>query len=196
MKVKGGHMKIVDLNDPNKDFPISPCGLVLGNFDGVHLGHLALIERLKEIGAMRDERLPLGAFCFEKHPSSYLGDPTPLLSSNEEKIELFQKAGLDFVIFGDFAGLKNMTPEEFIKDFLIEKCKCFIAVCGYNYSFGAKGAGTPDQLKELFEAYSGRTVSVVSEVTVDGRPVSSTAIRAMLERGQREEAERLLGRRI
>ena len=189
-------MKIVDLNDPNKDFPISPCGLVLGNFDGVHLGHLALIERLKEIGAMRDERLPLGAFCFEKHPSSYLGDPTPLLSSNEEKIELFQKAGLDFVIFGDFAGLKNMTPEEFIKDFLIEKCKCFIAVCGYNYSFGAKGAGTPDQLKELFEAYSGRMVSVVSEVTVDGRPVSSTAIRAMLERGQREEAERLLGRHL
>lgn len=189
-------MKIVDLNDPNKAFPISPCGLVLGNFDGVHLGHIALIERLKKLGATREAKLPLGAFCFERHPSSYFGEQTPLLSSNEEKTELFRKAGLDFVIFGDFASLKDMTPEEFVSDFLIEKCKCYIAVCGYNYSFGTKGAGTPDQLKELFEAYDGRTVSVVAEVTVDGSPVSSTAIRAMLEDGRREDAERLLGRRI
>ena len=173
-----------------------PCGLVLGNFDGVHLGHLALIERLKEINEGCGYKYALGAFCFEQHPSVYFGKPAPLLSTNGEKIELFRKAGLEFVVFGDFASLKDTSPEDFVADFLIEKCKCHIAVCGFNYSFGAGGAGTPELLLELFKKYEDRSVSVVSQVTVDGKTVSSSAIREMLERGQYEDAARLLGRDI
>ena len=189
-------MKIIDLNDPNREVLPTPCGLVLGNFDGVHLGHTALIEKLKETNSCRENKLALGAFCFEQHPSHYFGNPIPLLCSNEEKLELLRRAGLQFVILGDFSELKDMSPEEFVSDFLVDACQCRVAVCGFNYSFGAKGIGSPQTLEELFASEKGREVVVVPQVTVDGKAVSSTAIRALLENGQIEDASRLLGRPI
>ena len=187
-------IKIIDLNDRGKEYPTAPCGLVLGNFDGVHRGHLALIERLKGLNEVREEPISLGAFCFENHPFLHFGKPVSLLSSNEEKMELLRKAGLDFVIFGNFAKLKDLSPEEFVKDFLIDRCDCRLAVCGFNYSFGAKGKGTADDLKRLLEAEKDRTVSIVPPVTDGDRPISSTVIREMLESGRNEDASRLLGR--
>ena len=111
-------IRIIDLNDPSKEVTSAPCGLVLGNFDGVHRGHLALIERLKSLNNDRAEPLALGAFCFENHPFHYLGKSVSLLCSNEEKMALLKEAGLSFVIFGDFAALKDLSPEDFVRDFL------------------------------------------------------------------------------
>jgi riboflavin kinase/FMN adenylyltransferase len=187
-------IKIIDLNDPSKEYPTAPCGLVLGNFDGVHRGHLALIERLKSLNEGREEPLSIGAFCFENHPFRYLGKPVSLLSSNEEKMELLRKAGLQFVIFGDFAKLKDLSPEEFVRDFLINRCDCRLAVCGFNYSFGAKGKGKAEDLRRLFEAEGKGTVSIVPPVTDGELPISSTLIREMLESGMKDDASRLLGR--
>ena len=136
-------MKIIDLKHPDRAFPGGPCGLVLGNFDGVHRGHLALIEALKQQNTLRQERLPLGAFCFEEHPFHHFGRSISLLSNNEEKMELFRQAGLQFVIFEDFSTLKDLSPEEYATDFLVKKCDCHIAVCGFNHSFGKRGAGKP-----------------------------------------------------
>ncbi len=187
-------MKIFELDYPNGKFPSMPCGLVLGNFDGVHRGHLALVEELKRLNKARGTRLPLGALCFAEPPSKFLGNPVPLLCSNEEKAELFRRAGLQFVIFCHFAQLKDLSPENFVVKILLETCQCHMAVCGFNYSFGKKGAGTPEDLVRWLGSQADRTVSVVPPVTDGGRSVSSSAIRAMLESGHPEDATRLLGR--
>ena len=187
-------MKIIDLKHPHNEFPSMPCGLVLGNFDGVHRGHLALIEELKRLNKTRKQRLPLGAFCFEQHPSQHFGKPVSLLCDNDQKLELFRRAGLQFVIFCDFAEFKDMPPEEFVAKFLIHRFQCRMAVCGFNYSFGKKGAGTPDDLMRWLGSQADCAVSIVPPVTDCGESVSSTRIRSMLERGHPEDAARLLGR--
>ena len=169
-------MRIIDLKQPNNPFPGVPCGLVLGNFDGVHRGHLALIEELKRLNALREAPLPLGAFCFEEHPFRHFGKPISLLCSNEEKIELFRRAGLQFVIFEDFAALKDLSPEEYVTDFLAQKCQCHIAVCGFNHGFGKMGAGRPADLVRYLEAFENRAVSIVPPVTDGEISISSSAI--------------------
>ncbi len=187
-------MKIVDLNNPARELSPMPCGLVLGNFDGVPRGHLALIEDLKRQNEKLDTPLALGAFCFERHPSFYFGKPIPLLCSNGEKMEQFRRAGLQFVIWGDFAELKDLSPREFVTDFLWKACGCRMAVCGFNFTFGKKGAGTPEDLIRLFAEAGDGVVSVVPPVTDGGASVSSTSIRTMLEQGNPQDAARLLGR--
>ena len=84
-------MKIIDLNHPHREFPVTACGLVLGNFDGVHRGHMALIEELKRLNKTRKNRLPLGALCFAEHPSKYFGKPVPMLRVGVE--DCFGRSG-------------------------------------------------------------------------------------------------------
>lgn len=187
-------MKIIDLKHPEREFPSVPCGLVLGNFDGVHRGHLALIEELKRLNKTRKQRLALGAFCFEQHPFRYFGKPVSLLCDNEEKMTLLRRAGLQFIIFCDFAEMKDLSPEEFVAKFLIHQCQCRMAVCGFNYSFGKQGAGTPEDLQRWLGSQADCAVSIVPPVTDCGQSVSSTRIRQMLENGHPEDAARLLGR--
>ena len=187
-------MKVIDLKNPHKEYPIVDCGLVLGNFDGVHRGHRALIDELKKLNKTRTPRLPLGAFCFTKHPSHIFGKPVPQLCDNEKKMELFRRAGLQFIILCEFEELKDLSPEEFVAKTLIRDCKCQMAVCGFNYTFGKKAAGTADDLVNWLGSQPGREVRVVPSVT-DGRHViSSSVIRKMLEDGHPEDATRLLGR--
>ena len=186
-------MQIIGLRHPQEPYTLRECGLVLGNFDGVHRGHRALIDELKRLNAKRSPRLPLGALCFSEHPSYTLGEGVPRLCSNEEKMEIFRRAGLQFVIFCSFPDLMHLSPEAFVRDILVNICHCRMAVCGYNYTFGAKGAGKAEDLARLLQE-SGADASIVAPVT-DGRHViSSTVIRDMLERGHPEDAARLLGR--
>lgn len=187
-------MQIFELDYPNGTFPSMPCGLVLGNFDGVHRGHLALVKELKRLNKTRKQRLPLGALCFAEHPSRYFGKPEPMLCDNEEKIALFRKAGLQFVIFCDFTQLRDLSPEDFVVKILLKTCQCRMAVCGFNYTFGKKGAGTAEDLARWLGSQPYHTVSIVPPVTDGGVSVSSTTIRDMLERGHPEDATRLLGR--
>ena len=187
-------MKIVNLKKPNDDYPLSDCGLMLGNFDGVHRGHRALIDELKRLNKKRSPRLPLGAFCFLQHPAHHFGTPLPLLCDNDEKVELLRKAGLQFVIFCDFEELKDLSPEEFVANVLIRDCKCRIAVCGFNYTFGKKAAGKAEDLARWLGTQPGREVSIVPSVTDGRHVVSSSVIRNMLESGHPEDATRLLGR--
>ncbi len=186
-------MQILDLRHPNTPYPLTECGLVLGNFDGVHRGHRALIEELKRLKAERGETVPLGAFCFTEPPSKHFGKPIPQLTDNEEKMELFHRAGLQFVIFCDFATVAHLTPEEFIERILISECGCKLAVCGYNYAFGKHAAGRAEDLVRLLTADGTRAVSVVPAVTDGRHTISSSVIRAMLEGGHPEDATRLLG---
>ena len=187
-------MQIINLKHPGENIAFAECGLVLGNFDGVHRGHQALVAELKRQNAARAERLLLGAFCFAEPPSRFLGNPTPQLITSEEKIELLREQGLHFMVLYDFMEIKDLCPMDFVKDILMGTLHCKLAVCGFNYSFGKKGAGKAQDLQNWLGTQPGCEVHVVPAVTDGRHTVSSTVIRSMLEKGHPEDATRLLGR--
>lgn len=186
-------MRIVDLKHPERDFPLSDCGLCLGNFDGVHRGHRALIDTLKSENAKRHPRLPLGALLFTAPPSVALGHPVPQITTTEEKLELLAEAGLRFAILYDFEELRHLEPDDFVRRILIEQCRCRLAVCGFNYTYGARGAGTPERLMQTFGTQPNRALHIVPPVTDGDQPISSSVIRSLLERGHPADATRMMG---
>ncbi len=192
-------MKAVEvIKFKHKDNPImleQGCGLCLGHFDGVHVGHRALFDELKRLNAARERKLRLGVLCFTTPPTATLSkSPTPQLTTLTEKLALIAAAGLDFAVLYDFPAIKDMPPEDFIDRILIGECHAEMLVCGFNYSFGAKGAGTPTDLLHRFGAGGKRAVSVMPPVTDGPYTVSSSLVRAMLQGGHPDDAARLLGR--
>lgn len=189
-------MRVINFKYPSRALDLTRgCGLCLGHFDGVHIGHRALVEELKHLNAARDVRLPLGVLLFTTPPTATLSkSPTPQLTTLEEKLQLMAEAGLDFAVLYDFPAIKDMSPEDFIARVLIGDCNTKMLVCGFNYSFGAKGAGTPTDLKRLFAAQQGRVLSVMPPITDGPYTISSSLVRAMLQGGHPDDAARLLGR--
>lgn len=188
-------MRIVNLRDRSEVLSVTECGLCLGNFDGVHRGHRALIQKLKELNRQQEPELPLGALLFSQPPSLLLSPhPVPQLTTLEEKLALLGEAGLDFAILYDFEELMHLSPTEFAENILMKECRCRIAVCGFNYTYGVRGAGNVRTLADTFRTYPNRTLAVVEPVTEKGAPISSSTIRSLLEKGHPEKAARLLGR--
>ena len=165
--------------------------LCLGNFDGVHLGHQALIREAIRLQKELGSGVSCGAFCFRELSSDLLfPNPPEHLTTAEDRLELFAAAGLEFVIFADFAAIRDFSPEAFVKEVLLRECHCAAAVCGFNYRFGKRAAGKAEDLSCLL----GGPVSICQAVEIDGAPVSSTRIRAAIREGELSLAARLLGR--
>ena len=188
-------MRLVSFYNEEKNVDLSHgCGLCLGHFDGVHIGHRALFDELKRLKHERGETLPLGVLLFSTPPTATLSKtPTPQLTTLEEKLQLIKEAGLDFAVLYDFPAIKDLSPEAFIDDVLLGECHAQLLVCGFNYSFGARGKGTPTDLINRF-AKNGRAVSVMPPVQDGPYTVSSSLVRAMLQGGHPDDATRLLGR--
>ncbi|MBR6633116.1 MAG: bifunctional riboflavin kinase/FAD synthetase [Clostridia bacterium] len=169
--------------------PSTPSAVALGNFDGVHIGHTRLIKELTSKG------VPSTVYTFESHPLNVIkGKGTvPSINTNSEKAELFHALGVDNAIFADFNQVRGMSPQEFVDEILIGKLNACEVVCGYNYRFGKNGVGDTELLSSLLEG-RGVKLTVIDEVTLDGKPVSSTQVRKALSSGDMEMAERLLGR--
>ena len=168
--------------------------LALGNFDGVHLGHRALLDeavRCAEMLSENGEPVFPGVWLFRVPPSDLMRSPkTPHLSALEDKFEAFRASGIRYAFLGEFEALATLSPHDFAVRILKESCRCRHAVCGFNYTFGHKGAGTPAMLRTYFDG----AVSVVEPVLYGDLPVSSTRIRARLAEGNVKEAAALLGR--
>lgn len=188
-------MRVISLQKANIPLTLADgCGLCLGHFDGVHVGHRALFEELKRLRATKEKFLPLGVLLFSTPPTATLSkSPTPQLTTLEEKLTLIAEAGLDFAVLYDFPAIKDMSPEAFVDEILIGECHAELLVCGFNYSFGARGAGSPATLLNRF-AKHGRALSVMPPVLDGPYTVSSSLVRAMLAGGQPDDAARLLGR--
>lgn len=165
--------------------------LCLGNFDGVHRGHQALIAAAKR---MRDERFPgaaLGIFCFRGLSSDWLSkDPPGHLTTEAERLSCFRAAGAEIAVLADFPALRDTEPADFVRDILVRDCHCIAAACGFNHRFGRMGQGTPALLGELL----GGRLLVCEAVLAGGEPISSTRVRQLLLDGQPDAAEALLGR--
>ncbi len=167
--------------------------VAIGNFDGVHRGHRAVI------GAAQKRAKALGrkaaALTFSPHPRRYFQPDAPLfaLSSERDKLRLLAGAGLDgaFVLRFD-AELAATSAQDFVEKILVGRFGIAGAVIGYDFHFGQKRAGSPQYLAEQ-GARLGFTVDIVPPLQDDGRPVSSGAVRAALSEGRVAEATELLG---
>jgi riboflavin kinase / FMN adenylyltransferase len=171
-----------------------PSAVALGVFDGVHLGHRAIlgaaVAHARAIGS------PAVACTFDPHPLEVLQpDRAPLaITTLDERLELIAACGVDEVVVLAFTReLAAMEPEAFVKDVLVDRLAARQVVVGFNHRFGRGARGDAALLREL-GARGGFGVDVIEPLTVDGVPVSSTAIRAALGRGDLEAAVRMLGR--
>ena len=172
---------------------MNKTSIALGNFDGVHMGHRAIIGNAVSFAG--ENNLKSVVYTFENHPNSFFGKNTDgfFLTDNNEKNEIFKSIGVDEVRFEDFGKVKDMTPEEFCEKILIKELNCAAAFCGKNYRFGKNGSGDADALCRIMEK-NGAKVFIEDFVSDSGRTVSSTLIRSLLSEGKTLEAARLLKR--
>jgi riboflavin kinase/FMN adenylyltransferase len=172
----------------------TPIALTIGNFDGVHLGHQAMLARLKEVA--RGRGLPTCAMTFEPHPREFFApDQAPArLTSLREKLELLAAQGLDRTYICRFDYRFAQTPaEEFVERMLVRGLGVRHVLIGDDFRFGARRAGDFALLKQHAPRL-GYTLEAMSSVTLEGERVSSTAVRDALAAGDLPRAGRLLGR--
>jgi len=172
---------------------IEPIYLALGNFDGLHKGHQKLIN--ETVAAARNGNGIAAAFVFEPHPIKVLfPERAPkLLVTTQHKAELMEKLGLDLLIYNSFTlAISKCSPEEFVQNILVDKLNIKQAFAGFNYTFGHRGAGTPELLQELGKKH-GFGVKVIPPVEVDSQVVSSSLIRKALDGGDIKRARAMLG---
>lgn len=183
---------ITDLSKMNERFTNSV--VTLGNFDGLHLGHQELvrmvIRRAREISGRSV------VVTFRPHPLKVLAPEKcpPLISIYEEKIQLFEKLGIDVLVKIPFSlRFAEMTPRQFVKEVLCDTLGAKDIFVGYNYRFGKGREGTTQTLKLMGKEF-GFTVHEVDQISLNGEVISSTKIRQLLSDGEVEHAARLLGR--
>ncbi|HXH34605.1 MAG TPA: bifunctional riboflavin kinase/FAD synthetase [Plantibacter sp.] len=172
-----------------------PSAVTIGKFDGVHTGHRAVIAALMEEAGTAG--LTTTAVTFDRNPLSLINpDRCPAsLVSNEQKLGLLERAGVDAALLLRFdQTLAQLTPEEFVTSILVGALHAKVVLVGEDFRFGHRGLGTVSTLESFGEVY-GFSVRVVDDVRPSGgRRVSSTWIRELLEEGDVLAASRLLGR--
>lgn len=169
-------------------------GVALGNFDGLHIGHMALIGTL--ISECRLNGLSTIVYTFMKHPENILRKNlyNPLITSNDQKTRILETMDIDYLCYQEFdEEFSRLSPEEFVKNILIDKLSIRLAVVGFNYRFGYMGKGDIELLKWFGEAYGFRVI-VVPPVRVNAEIVSSTLIRDYIRKGRMDRVFQLLGR--
>src|SRR5262245_44832354 len=167
--------------------------VAIGNFDGVHRGHRAVIgaalERARALGR------PAAVLTFEPHPRTFFNPREPLFRLTDEraKLRLFAATGLTGAIVLKFdAALAEPAPEDFIDDILARRLGIAGAAVGFDFRFGKNRTGTPDLLSSE-GAKRGFAVDVVPAVECAGRRIASALIRAEIAAGRIAQANELLG---
>jgi riboflavin kinase/FMN adenylyltransferase len=175
-----------------------PAGLTggavaIGNFDGVHRGHQALLLETQRQALQAHG--PAGAMVFEPHPRAFFRPEEPLftLTPLPEKLRLLRGLKLDFVTVLAFdAAMARLTPEEFAREVLVDGFRVRHVVIGYDFYFGRNRAGTPDTMRTLGERL-GFGVTVIAPVAEAGEVFSSSQVRAHLSTGDVRGAAMELG---
>lgn len=167
--------------------------LAIGVFDGVHIGHQALLHALIRRAAERHLHAAVYTFC--EHPSIVLnpGQPKPMLLSNAGRLFALKRCGVPEVFLKDFtSGFARMRPEDFMGE-LMRWGDIRLLIVGFNFHFGFKGRGDGKTLADLGRETGCETI-VLPAVNIEGNPVSSTRIRKAVADGDMALAQKLLGR--
>ncbi len=169
--------------------------VALGNFDGVHLGHQAVLRRAVEEGERRGVRVV--ATTFDPHPRAVLGPRVQpeLLTTLELRREALLRYGADEVRVIRFdEELSRKSPEEFVRDVLVGEIGAEAVVVGENFRFGYRAAGSVEELERLMRVCGGEAYAVAVRGEAGKGDISSTRIRELIARGEVGEAAALLGR--
>ena len=166
--------------------------IALGFFDGVHLGHGALLRAVKEAADRLDAR-PC-AFTFDKSPTAVItGQSVPLLSTVEDRVRLMRRHyGIEEVVVAPFDAMQRMDWEDFVRRYLAEELGVVHVVAGHDFHFGYMGKGNPDRLREKCREL-GMGCGIIEKVEQDGITISSTYIRTLVAQGEMERAAQFLG---
>jgi len=174
--------------------PLRDPVLTIGNFDGVHKGHLALFDKVKERAkAIGGQSVVM---TFEPHPLKIMrpADGPRLITHTGQKLELIESAGIDIIVCVSFDREFAAIPaRDFVKDILVQKMGIREIVVGYDYTFGHNREGDINLLREMGEEL-GFVVHLVGFIQIDDSLVSSTSIRRLVQEGRLEKAKVLLGR--
>lgn len=174
--------------------PLKNPVLTIGNFDGVHKGHLALFEKVKE------RALAIGGqsvvMTFEPHPVKVMAPENgpPLITPIEQKLHLIWDSGIDIIFCIPFTHqFASISAQDFVNEILVNKIGIREIVVGYDYTFGHQRQGNIALLQQMGERLDFK-VHVLEQVRIDHTLVSSTHIRELIQEGNLTEAKKLLGR--
>jgi riboflavin kinase/FMN adenylyltransferase len=191
-----GHMTSMNViyNLENLKRPLKNPVLTIGNFDGVHRGHLALFEEVKERAkALHGQS---AVMTFEPHPVQVMkpGNGPRIITPTPQKVELIEKAGIEVLLCLPFTReFAAIAARDFVKGILVDRIGIRELVVGYDYTFGHKREGNISLLREMGDQL-GFVVHLVGPVHVNHTLVSSTSIRDLVQDGKLDEARVLLGR--
>src|SRR5215472_15895255 len=181
------------VRDAASDGTLRGATVAIGNFDGVHRGHKAVIAAA--LARARALGRPSAALTFEPHPRAFFNPDEPLfrLTPEAAKLRLLAATGLDGAIVLTFnADLAKLSAEDFVQRVLVDRFAISGAAIGFNFHFGANRAGSPDFLQAQGQRY-GFAVDIVPPLLDGGQPVSSGPIRAALAEGRPQDAAEFLG---
>ncbi|SMP47680.1 bifunctional riboflavin kinase/FAD synthetase [Anoxynatronum buryatiense] len=189
-------MKVLD-NYRELMYASEPRAVALGNFDGIHLGHQALLHTMVRESGL--QRLIPTVYTFKNHPGTVLVDrPNQVFPSKitpiSLKIRIMEKMGVEMLFLDKFTKeLMQMPPDIFARTILVDLLNAKLVVVGEDFRFGAKAKGDINMLKDLSVAHDFRLI-VVPPVFDGNSKISSTQIRREIEKGNMEKVTRLLGR--
>ncbi|MDR1001832.1 MAG: bifunctional riboflavin kinase/FAD synthetase [Oscillospiraceae bacterium] len=159
--------------------------VALGQFDALHKGHIEVIKAAKKDG------IALAIFTFKR--GTLVKSVPGSVTTSGKRIEILENLGADLLCEPDFEDVRNLTPEEFVRNILVLKLKARFVTCGYDYRFGKNAEGTAQLLSELCRRRNVQC-TVVPPVLEGGVPVSSTEIKRLLDLGEPDTAAAMLGR--
>ena len=187
-------MKVLNWKISDKKLNIKPSAAVIGNFDGVHRGHLEVLKNAKEFSSKSN--LPLSVLTFDPHPREFFSKENTnfLLQTVLDKAEALSKNNIDYLINLKFdVPLSELSPEQFVEKVLSKSLSLKHIFVGKDFKFGKDRAGDINSLKSFGLKYR-IGLSSIKLKNQDGASISSTKIRNNLKKGKIKEANELLGR--
>jgi len=173
----------------------SGMALTIGSFDGVHLGHLRIVEQL--VQTARRKKIPPALMTLRPHPREFFSPRTApnILTSDAQKERLLREAGIEALYYLPFdASVANLSPARFVNDILVARCHASALIVGHDFAFGKDAAGNFAFL-EAAAPSQGFEVVEVPALVVQGERVSSTLIREIVLQGDVDVIEMFLGRK-
>ena len=172
-----------------------PVVLTIGTFDGVHLGHRKILDRVRSLSA--EMKIPSAVLTFDPHPREVIGrrgEPTYLLTTIDERIEMLERTGLDACMVLPFTrDISMLDADTFFDEYIVRSLRAEQLVVGMDHAFGKGRSGTVEELVRLGMKH-GVGITQVGELLLDGMKVSSTAIRNVLKEGDVRRVASFLGR--
>lgn len=180
------------LAETPRDF--GPCAITVGNFDGVHAGHRKILRRV--VALAREEGWRAAALTFDPHPTKLLAPASAprLLTTLDERARMILEQGIDQILILPFTmEVAALTPEEFVREILVDKLGVRAVLVGANFHFGKRAAGDAASLEQLGERYNFET-DILPPVVWRKRMISSSEIRRLVAAGDVSTACRMLNR--